>query len=231
MKASLNCRQNMDGRELLSSVPEGGTAAVFFDPQYRGLLDKLKYGNEGATRGKKRKQLRQMTELEIKEFIWGIARILQPSGHLFLWVDKFHLNSTARHGWFSSYHPHNAPHSPPIHPLGAYPLTQVDMLTWDKGRFGMGYRTRQQCEYILIYQKSPVRAKNIWTDRSLPDIVKEKVKRGEHPHPKPVELQQRLIEASTKEGDLVVDPAAGSYSVLSACQRSKRNFLGCDLED
>jgi hypothetical protein len=33
---------------LLRSLPDGCTPLVFFDPQYRGVLDKLQYGNEGA---------------------------------------------------------------------------------------------------------------------------------------------------------------------------------------
>jgi site-specific DNA-methyltransferase (adenine-specific) len=42
-------------------------------------------------------------------------------------------------------------------------------------------------------------------------------------------LQQRLIEAVTNPGDVIVDPAAGSYSVLTAANNSDRHFLGCDL--
>ena len=44
-----------------------------------------------------------------------------------------------------------------------------------------------------------------------------------------VQLQAQLIEAVTNPGDLVVDPAAGTYSVLEACQQTGREFLGCDL--
>ena len=48
-------------------------------------------------------------------------------------------------------------------------------------------------------------------------------------HRKPVGLQAKLIEAITSTGDVVLDPAAGSYSVLDACRRTGREFLGCDL--
>jgi len=50
-----------------------------------------------------------------------------------------------------------------------------------------------------------------------------------HPHQKPRKLIRALIEATTKEGDLVVDPCAGSFIVLEVCQATKREFLGCDL--
>jgi site-specific DNA-methyltransferase (adenine-specific) len=61
-----------------------------FDPQYRGVLDKQKYGNEGS-RQKGRAALSQMNESDIRTFILEIDRALMPSGHLLLWIDKFHL--------------------------------------------------------------------------------------------------------------------------------------------
>ena len=37
------------------------------------------------------------------------------------------------------------------------------------------------------------------------------------------------LDAATTEGDLVIDPAAGTFSVLDACRQKRRVFLGCDL--
>jgi hypothetical protein len=45
-----NVPQLGDALALLRSLPDRCTPLVFFDPQYRGVLDKLKYGNEGAVR-------------------------------------------------------------------------------------------------------------------------------------------------------------------------------------
>jgi len=42
-------------------------------------------------------------------------------------------------------------------------------------------------------------------------------------------LIKTLITATTQEGDLVVDPCAGSFVVLDVCQELKRDYLGCDL--
>ena len=56
-----------------------------------------------------------------------------------------------------------------------------------------------------------------------------KVERIGNVHPKPVQLQARLIEAVTSPGDVVLDPAAGSYSVMTAAHQVGRRFLGCDI--
>lgn len=88
---SMNTRNKSEGLVLMSDIRDKSIAAAFFDPQYRGILDKLKYGNEGVSRGKARSSLPQMDSSEIINFIRQINRVLKDSGHLFLWVDKFHL--------------------------------------------------------------------------------------------------------------------------------------------
>ena len=65
--------------------------AHFLIHNYRGVLDYLGYGNEGKYRGQKRCALTQMDNIIICSFIREIDRVLIGSGHLFLWVDKFHL--------------------------------------------------------------------------------------------------------------------------------------------
>jgi len=50
-----------------------------------------------------------------------------------------------------------------------------------------------------------------------------------HPHRKPVGLQSELIAAVSNEGDIVIDPAAGDFSVLEAARQRGRNFTGRDL--
>ena len=42
-------------------------------------------------------------------------------------------------------------------------------------------------------------------------------------------LIKALISATTNQGDLIIDPCAGSFVVLEVCQELKREFLGCDL--
>ena len=50
-----------------------------------------------------------------------------------------------------------------------------------------------------------------------------------HPHQKPKGLIRALIEATTEPGELVVDPCAGSFVVLEACQETGREFMGVEL--
>lgn len=209
-----NKTQQMDGLKFLEALPDNSTPLVFFDPQYRSVLTKLKYGNEGE-RQKERSQLPQMHDWVIADFIREIERILMPSGHMMLWMDKFILCSGASTVF-------------PIITDIKKALRLVDMITWNKGKMGMGYRTRRCSEYLTIYQKPPIRAKGVWTVHNIPDDWSEKADKS-HPHAKPLGLLEKLIEATTNPGDVVVDPAAGGYNVLRAARKAGRQFLGCDL--
>lgn len=208
---ALNAKLKMDGLRLMRMLPDRCVTAAFFDPQYRGVLDKLRYGNEGVGRGRGRCSLSQMTEETIRAFIREIGRTLADNGHLFLWMDKFHVCSGFTR-WFED-----------------TDLKTVDMITWYKRRMGMGYRTRRTCEYLVVLQRPPRHAKGVWKAHDIRDVWEEQAPAEAGIHPKPVGLQAALIAAVSNPGDLVLDPAAGSFSVLRACEDTGRNFLGCDL--
>jgi hypothetical protein len=109
-------------------------------------------------------------------------------------------------------------------------LQVVDIVAWDSGRWGNGYRSRRRGDYLAVLQKPPIRAKATWRDHSIPSRWREKIDRKQYPHPhaKPLELTRRLIAATTNPGGLVVDPAAGSFVVLTAANKLGRDFIGCD---
>lgn len=50
-----------------------------------------------------------------------------------------------------------------------------------------------------------------------------------HPAQKPVSLLKRLIEIFTDEGDVVIDPCAGSGTTLRACMELNRNSYGFEI--
>jgi site-specific DNA-methyltransferase (adenine-specific) len=51
-----------------------------------------------------------------------------------------------------------------------------------------------------------------------------------HPTQKPVNVLKTLIEIFTDEGDVVIDPCAGSGSTLRAARELKRNSYGFEIE-
>lgn len=53
---------------------------------------------------------------------------------------------------------------------------------------------------------------------------------GKHPTQKPLSLLQRIITASTKKGELVLDPFSGSATTGVACLSLGRRFVGIEQE-
>jgi len=53
--------------------------------------------------------------------------------------------------------------------------------------------------------------------------------RAIHPTQKPLAILKKLIELSSKEGDVVLDPFMGIGSTAVACKELKRKFMGCEL--
>ncbi|MCM8828117.1 MAG: site-specific DNA-methyltransferase, partial [Candidatus Omnitrophica bacterium] len=46
---------------------------------------------------------------------------------------------------------------------------------------------------------------------------------------KPKKLIERIVKASSNEGDLVLDPFAGTGTTLVVCKELKRNFIGIEI--
>ncbi|BBO16126.1 site-specific DNA-methyltransferase [Candidatus Brocadia pituitae] len=70
--------------------------------------------------------------------------------------------------------------------------------------------------------------RNVW-EISAPQAEEKKF--GKHPTQKPVELLSRIMLASTKEGDLILDPFSGSSTTGIAATLLSRKFVGIELED
>ncbi len=211
-RVARNAPNRIDGLDLLAAVDDGTAALAVLDPQYRGILDKMKFGNEGA-RQVRRAALPQMDDDAICHFILKIFAALKPSGHLVLWADKFSIASGKHLRWIRV----------------APQFRLVDMIAWNTTVMKMGKRSRGIVEYAVVLQKEPKRAKGFWQNRAVGDCWTEEVDKSRHPHAKPYRLTLEFIRNTTKRGDLVVDPCAGSYGVLAACQEMGREFIGGDL--
>jgi site-specific DNA-methyltransferase (adenine-specific) len=68
---------------------------------------------------------------------------------------------------------------------------------------------------------------DVWTDIS--PINSQAAERLGYPTQKPVSLLERIISASSNEGDVVLDPFAGCGTAIHAAQKLRRNWIGIDI--
>ena len=67
--------------------------------------------------------------------------------------------------------------------------------------------------------------KDVWTTSLTKPSEK---KQGKHPTQKPLEILDRIILASTKENDLILDPFCGSSTTGIAATKLNRKYIGID---
>ena len=70
-------------------------------------------------------------------------------------------------------------------------------------------------------------AGNIWDD--IPPISSQAKERLGYPTQKPEALLERIIRASSNEGDLVLDPFCGCGTTVAVAQRLNRAWIGIDI--
>ena len=67
---------------------------------------------------------------------------------------------------------------------------------------------------------------NIWTDIRM---TKSGAERLGYPTQKPEALLERIIQASSSEGDVVLDPFCGCGTAIATAQKLKRQWIGIDI--
>jgi site-specific DNA-methyltransferase (adenine-specific) len=224
-----------DRLALMQALPDGSFDCIWTDPPY--LLS-----NDGTTcvAGRRRSVNKGAWDRSggvavdhafNREWLGECWRLLKPAGTI--WVSGTHhvylsagmamlelgfriLNDIV---W-------EKPNPPPN--LGCRCFTHAsEMLLWaTKAR--RGGPQRYTFDYAAMKAENGGRQmKNVWR---IGAASKSEKGHGKHPTQKPLELIERCLRASTRPGDRVLDPFAGSGSTGVACLRLGRRFTGCELE-
>ncbi len=70
---------------------------------------------------------------------------------------------------------------------------------------------------------------NLWTDLTVP--FWSMPENTDHPTQKPEKLIAKLLLASSREGDFVLDPFLGSGTTAAVASKLKRRFLGIEIDE
>lgn len=107
--------------------------------------------------------------------------------------------------------------------------TNVDQILQDRVRDENGkskYKTDGNGVVVMGQAKKGVPLSDVWEIPYLNPKAKERVG---YPTQKPIILLEQIIKLVTDEGDLVLDPFAGSGTTLVAAKMLNRNYLGFDI--
>ncbi|MBF4258094.1 MULTISPECIES: DNA-methyltransferase [Vibrio] len=200
---------NLDAITWLKTIESNSVDLVITDPPYESLEKHRKIGTTTRLKNSKSSS-NQWFEIfpnkRFEELISEIYRIMKKNSHFYLFCDQetmFVIKPIAESQGFKFWKP----------------------IVWDKVSIGMGYHYRARYEFILFFEKGKRKLNNL----SIPDILVEKRVWKGYPTEKPVNLAKILIEQSSNEHDVVIDPFCGSGFVGQASELLNRNFRGNDL--
>ncbi len=150
-------------------------------------------------------------DIQFSEWLPEVYRVLKPGTHCYIMINPRNLKDL----WQDAEN------------VG---FVFQNLIVWDKGNQTPNKYYMNAYELILMLRKGRARnINNLGTKNILriPNIVRTKA----HPTEKPVELMQVLVENSTNENDIVMDLFMGVGGVGVACKRTKRHFIGIEIDE
>lgn len=95
-----------------------------------------------------------------------------------------------------------------------------------QGKLYWSSNGRPSRKIYLDEVKAPV-VGNLWDD--IPPIQAQAAERLGYPTQKPLALLERIIQASSNPGEVVLDPFSGCGTCISAAQKLGRQWIGIDI--
>ena len=82
-------------------------------------------------------------------------------------------------------------------------------------------------EKRFLDEQEGVPLQDLWTD--IPHLIGASAERLGYPTQKPLALLERIIQASSNPGDVVLDPFCGCGTTVAAAQKLDRQWIGIDI--
>ncbi|MGR3491879.1 MAG: DNA methyltransferase [Shimia sp.] len=115
------------------------------------------------------------------------------------------------------------------HPKKGWAISREKMELWDKeGRLEFPKKPDgriQRRRFLDEVKGKPVQS--LWDDIEM--LSSQAQERLGYPTQKPVALLERIIQASSNEGDVVLDPFCGCGTTVHAAQKLNRKWVGIDV--
>ena len=219
--------------EILENIKKESVDMIFADPPYFLSNDGITCQSGKMVKVNKGKWDKGMSPKEIYDFnkLWiaQCKRVLKPNGTIFISGTIHNIYSVGYVlqelnykilndiSWFKI--------NPPPNLSCRYFTHATETIIWAK----KDKKAKHYFNYELmkkIGDPNPGKQMlSLW--KILPPRKEEKIY-GKHPTQKPLVLLERIILASTKENELVLDPFSGSGTTGVAALNNNRKFIGIE---
>jgi site-specific DNA-methyltransferase (adenine-specific) len=232
---------NGDCLEILRLIPENSIDMIFADPPYMLSNDGFTCQNGKMIKVNKGKWDKsggfEEDTIFHNEWISACRRILKPEGSIWisgtyhsiyqcgylLQKNKFHILNDII--WFK-------PNASPNLSCRFFTASH-ETLIWarkdKKSKHTFNYNEMKNGLFPEDkLKKENTQMRSVWSITAPRNDEKE---HGKHPTQKPLDLLKRIVLASTKENDIILDPFCGSGTTGVACRCYKnRLFIGIEID-
>ena len=205
-----------DCMEQLKNFADNSIDLIVTDPPYRttsrgnclgGGMFKKKINLKG--------QVFAYNNIDCTEYAPEFYRVLKDGGHCYVMTNHVNLVNILNVFINSGFH-------------------FIKSLIWDKQNKIVGTYYMSQFEYILFFRKGRGVKINHCGTSDILSVPNKKTKdengKNYHDTEKPIELMKILIDNSSKENDIVLDPFMGIGSAGIACKELNRRFIGIEID-
>lgn len=209
---------NDDAIKTLKSLKSECIDLIITDPPYK-VTARGNAGNSGGMLQKKlsmQGKIFEHNDVKPTEYIPEFYRILKDGSHCYIMTNHVNLQEI-------------------LNVATECGFKFIKSLIWNKGNKIMGQYYMSQFEYILFFRKGKGKKINKCGTADILNVPNKKTK-GEdgknlHDTEKPVELMKILVENSSQENEIVLDPFMGIGSTGMACKELRRHFLGIEIDE
>lgn len=195
--------EHADALQWLTARPDGVATLIVYDPPYAVGTTSVRGKEDGAAGsvfGPLSFLSRTLTEC---------CRILRPGGVVMIFADWRRM------------------------PDLAYVATTVGLrastcVAWVRNRPGTGGLFRSSWDPVLIVSRGVPDSVDRAGIRNV--VIADYPSRREHPYEKPAEVFRHVFPRVCRQGDLVVDPFAGSGVSKRVAEEMRLRWCGCDID-
>lgn len=207
-----------DCLEVMQEIPDNSVDLIVTDPPYKLTSRGCSGTMGGYWKGEKAKKgtVFDFNNIKCSDYIPHFYRILKDKSICYIMCNNKNLQEM-------------------INVATKNKFKFIKALIWDKGNKICGRYYMGCYEYILLFRKGGDKPIN---NCGTPDILSIPIKKikdnnGKNLHDteKPIDLMKVLVENSSQENDIVLDPFMGIGSTGIACVNTNRNFIGIELDE
>lgn len=227
-----------DALEVLSQIPDESVDLIFVDPPYNIGKDFAGRKDKWKTDGEYLNWCYRWIDLCIQKLKPTGAFYVMTSTQFMPYFDLFirkKMTILSRIVWtYDSSGVQAKKYFGSLYEPILFCVKDKDNYTFNADEIMVEAKTGSKRKLIDYRKNPPQPYKNEKVPGNVWDFCRVRYRMEEyenHPTQKPIRLLERIIKASSNEGDLVLDPFCGTFTTGYVAKENNRDFIGIEIQE